>query len=58
MGDGGRPGRGFRPAGQEPAVAEPRNTEYPGSGHQCYNKAYTTTALHDFFLANKKKSLR
>lgn len=39
----------FRKAG-----GEPRYTEYPGVGHRCWDRAYGTPDLFDFFLQQRK----
>jgi formylglycine-generating enzyme required for sulfatase activity/predicted esterase len=37
------------------AGGDPRYTEYPGVGHQCWNQAYGSPELYEFLLANSKK---
>ncbi|MCE9529532.1 MAG: dienelactone hydrolase family protein [Planctomycetes bacterium] len=39
----------------EAAGGKPKNTEYPGVGHNSWDKAYGTDELYTWLLANKKK---
>ena len=37
------------------AGAEPKYTEYPGVGHNSWDKAYATKELYDWLLKQHKK---